>query len=242
MLKIIILSVLVLLYSTRAYLRTFDWRNSTELFLSCVRDNPSDLYKGLRLECLAGVCVNDGGQKEQCLRFLNDGIYFLNKVLNKTPKEAPRIIKFYGLDDESQKAKAAYILSFVLSEQKVKNPFKVLETYEDEITDTQIIHHYLAYLVQNNYLDRVEKLCNRVVKIKKVPPVLVGLSVVQQRKYKDFKLAEAYLVKGLKLFPYDLMIIQEALRFYAETKQWIKYKDLMQKYQLRIHIASQYAI
>ncbi len=237
MFKIIILSILVLLFSARAYFRTMDWRNSTELFLSALRDPPNDMYRALRLEILAGICQMDPTQlnKRQCLTFLNDGLHYLNNVLVRVDKPAPEIIRFYGLDQHSEKAKMAYVLSFVLMEQKEKNPYAPLEPYMKEVTDTQIVHHYLSYLIQNNRLDDIEELCKRAIAVRKSPPALIGLSIVEQRKYKNIAKAEAYLIEAHAMFPYDVVVLQECVRFYNEIKSPAGVNYYLKLHALRVH-------
>jgi hypothetical protein len=233
--RTIILSLLLLFYSTRAYLRTFEWSNNTSLFLSACREAPNDLFRGLRFAILAGLCNIGSPQNTECSKYMDQAITALNNVMNLPDKPCPDIIKYYGLDTQSQKGKAAYILSYVLIEQKVKDPYILLRPYMKTLTDTQIAHHYLAYLIQSNQLDEAEQLCTRIYKLRKSPPALIGLSVVAERKYHDNIQAEKYLLEALSMFKYDTVVIQEIIRFYQETNQPEKASQYWRLYKLRIH-------
>lgn len=237
MTKILILSLIVILFSTRAYFRTLDWRNSNTLFLSALKSAPNDLYKGLRLAILSGICGMDIEEKDKkkCTNYLQEGGVHLNKILMRVDKPAPEIIKYYGLDEHSEKGKAAYVFSFILNEQKQKDPYKVLEPFIKDITDTQIIHHYLTHLIQTNKIDEMEEMCKRAIKIRKSPPALIGLSVVEQRKYKNLLKAEEYLIEAHHMFPYDIVVLQELIRFYTELNNIPGQKYYLKLYSLRIH-------
>lgn len=237
MTKLIILSLVVILFSARSYYRSLDWRNSNTLFLSALKDAPSDLYKGLRLAILSGLCGMDVEvkDKKKCVEYLQDGGVHLNKVLMRVDRPAPPLIKYYGLDEASEKGKAAYVFSFILSEQKQKDPYKVLEPFIKDITDTQIIHHYLTHLIQNNKLDEIEEMCTRAIKIRKSPPALIGLSIVQHKKYGNIAKAEEYLVEAHHMFPYDVVVLMELIKFYGEINNIAGQQFYLKKYSLRIH-------
>ena len=232
----LVASCLIVL-AARAYIRTYDWRDSEALFKSALSLAPNDLYKGLRLEVLGALCGNKDPKTPYCLTYINKGIRHLENVLNKVSvTNVPKVIKYYGLDDETKKSRAAYVLSFVLEGQKgVKDPFIYLTPYMKTITDSQILQRYLTHIVPKYKNDEVEELCSRIVKIKQTPPVLIGLSVVQQRKYKDNKKAEAYLLQGLKYFKYDTVLIQETIRFYGEIGDVKNANKYLELYKLRIH-------
>ena len=232
-----ILASCLLVLSVRSYIRTYDWKDSEALFKSALSLAPNDLYKGLRYEVIGGLCGSKDPKNPQCFTYVNTGIRHLENVLNKVSvTNVPKVVKYYGLDDETRKGRAAYVLSFVLETQKqVKDPYVYLKPYMNTITDSQIVSRYLAYIIPKHRNDEAEEICNRLVKLKQTPPILIGLSIVQQRKYKDNKKAEAYLLQAFKYFRYDIVVLQEIIRFYSEIDDIKNANKYLALYKLRVH-------
>lgn len=231
-----LLSCLLVLLSLRAYIRSYDWRDNYTLFLSTLKEAPNDLYRGLRYATLAGLCGQTIQQGPHCKEYLDRSLKYLDAVLDREERPAVNIIKYYGVDDATAKIKATYIKGFLGLSPGEKFPQKILQPYSDKLQDSQMFALYLAYLLQTNQLDEAEKMSKRLYKLKVSPPILIGLSVVEQKKYKNLEKAEEYLLQAFDLFKYDQTVLQELVRFYGDTNQVIKHDRFFRLYMMRNHV------
>ena len=234
---IVLLSCALAFSAVRTYCRSLDWQNNYTLFLSTLKTAPNDLYRGLRYAVFAGLCGVNIQPGPHCNDWKNKSIEYLDKVIAKEERPATDIIKYYGIDDATAKIKATYIKCYLGLNPADKFPQRILQPYSDKIQDSQMFSLYLTYLVQTGQLDEVEEISKRLFKTKISPPVLVGLSIVEQRKYNNLEKAEYYLMQAFKLFKYDQTVLQEIVRFYGETKQTAKYDRFYRLYLLRNHVS-----
>ena len=235
---LVIFSLLVtvlFVYSVRTYARTYDWRNNQYLFSSAVNEAPNNLYRGLRFATLAGLCGLEIKPGPECAAYVYNANQSLDIVLNAEIRKQPNIIKYYGLDDMVMKARAAYVKAYLLTSIKPPDNFAILTPYIDYVRDSQMLDYYLVYLTYHNDLDRIEELCKNLYKTKISSPVLKGLSFVEEKKYKNYKKAEEYLLQAHKLFPYNATVMQELVRLYETIGDKEKRDKFNYKYEIRTH-------
>ena len=244
-----VMFLLMISLSCRTYFRTLDWKDSTSLFQSALKESKNDLIKGLRMEMLGGVLFsyyNDVGSKEAGKRFIEEGIYVLENSLQKLELEKikyqdrlPQILKFYGLDPKTTEAKTAYLLSFTKLglERNTQNAYNIMKPHMEDLSiiDTQILDLYIGLLFSLNRIEEAEKLLNYALEKKVSPTILLPLAEIYKNKYKDWTKAESLLKESYKYFPYDSGTLLSLKNFYLQTVNPNEYAHYSYLHGLRTH-------
>ncbi len=230
---IVFITVVFCTLSTRAYVRTLDWKDSISLFSSALKESPNDLFKAIRLEFLGSILSElstDDLSKQRGINHMNEAITTLQKSIvslegekQKYEEGLPQIIKYYGLDPKTIQAKSAYLLAFTELglNRDASSALKILEPYMQDLSviDTQILDLYLGLLFGIGRFDEAEKILNYAINIKLSPTVLIAFSELYIHKYNDLSTAEKYLKKSFKYFPYDQQTLFYLRQFYFHTKK-----------------------
>ena len=239
--------LIMISFSFRAYSRTLDWKDSTSLFTSALKESRNDLIKGLRMEMLGGVLYSyyiDSGSKEVGKKFIEEGIYVLENALRnrelekiKYQNRIPEIIKFYGLDPKTIQAKIAYLLAFTKLglERNPQKAYEIMKPHMEDLSiiDTQILDLYAGLLFSLQKTDKAEILLNHALEKKLSPTILIPLSEIYKNKYKDLSKAESLLKESFKYFPYDSETLQSLKTFYLQTNNLSKYEFYSYLHALR---------
>jgi tetratricopeptide (TPR) repeat protein len=242
---ILIVAIFVLcIFSTRAYLRTLDWKDSISLFSSALKEAKSDLIKGLRLQMLGGVLAaysKDTQSQVKGNQLIDEGTKVLESSLLQPAKDKPpQVIKSYGLDLKTTQAKTAYLLAFAKlgKEGNIKGAYELLKPYMQDFTviDTQILDLYLGVLFATNNLDEAERLLNYALIHKPSPTVFIALSEIYKNKYSDLHRAELTLKESFKYFPYDTRTLESLKDFYFQTNNLNEYAFFSYLHGIRAHL------
>ncbi|MBI3591291.1 MAG: hypothetical protein HY094_07960 [Candidatus Melainabacteria bacterium] len=240
--------LVLLTLSIRAYIRTLDWKDSSTLFVSALREAPNDLFKSLRLQMLGSLLLSSNSEKykDKGNEYLISGIEILENSLLKLEEEKqkyqnkiPKVIKAYGLDPKAMQAKTAYLLALtkIGLEGNKEMAFEILKPYMQDLSiiDTQVLDLYLGLLFAKNDLDEAEKTLNYSVKRKLTPVILIPLAILHKSKYNDFQKAENYLKKSFKYFPYDTQTLFNLKQFYKEINHSNQFALFSYLYGIRTH-------
>ena len=238
-----------ILFASRAYLRTLDWKDSASLFASAYKTAKSDLIKGLRLQMLGGIISlesKDNKSQTKGFEFINLGNLILERSIIKLDEEKqniqnklPLVIKFYGLDPKTIQAKVAYLLCFnkLGLEGNIEAAYNLLRPHmeDSKIIDTQILDLYLGLLFATGNLDKAEVLLNKAFKNRPSPTVFIAYAQLYKNKYKDLSKAEILLKESLKYFPYDIRTLESLKNFYLTTNKPSEYAFFSYLYGIRTH-------
>ena len=215
--------LLLIALGTRAYIRTFDWKDSISLFTSSLNSTNNILFKSLRTAMLGSIYSQNPSSQIYGFRLLNDSVMMLEhyiKDLDQKNHSTPQILKFYGLDPDSLQLKASYLLTSTKLGINIDIPraYGILKPYADkkyiQSLDTQILDLYLGILFQLDKLDEAEQILNESIKKRLNPTILVIMSELQKRKYNNLAKAEMYLQKSFKYFPYDVQTLDALKKLY----------------------------
>ena len=192
----IVLVILLAIYSTRGYIRTFDWKDSPSLFISAYKENNTTLTKAARLLYVSNLSNN---HSEEAQNILKDLLVEQETKIQKYQKNTPQIIKFYGLDPLSIQARAAFLLGF--TELNIKqNPHGALENirpYKNNLNifDSQVILFlYRTFFLTKNMKEAEEFLTGLIEKGKISPYLFVAYSDFVEYKYNNLKETEKLLL------------------------------------------------
>ena len=222
---IMILLTIVCLFSTQAYMRTLDWKDSISLLKSAIKIAPNNLFKALRQEMLSTSIKTLNGEIpiEEARQYTKRAIQSLKKAKKefkthlKYQDKIPRVLKFYGLDPKTQIAKSAFLRAYCEIDL-MWNPnkaYKIISLYVKYLLplDTQILDFYYKVLIfTKNYGEADEILKSSLSKNKISPILYIALSDFQELRYNDLKQAEHYLKEAYKYFPYDPLILYSLKR------------------------------
>ncbi len=244
-----ILIVVILGLGTKAYSRSLNWKDSTTLFSSAIKNAPNGLFKALReqmivraLKIFQGTNLNTiyKSYSEKALTHLKEANLELERKKIKYQKVTPKIIKFYGLDPQTLQVKCAFLNALIELDSN-GSPQKALEIFEPSAEylrtfDIEILSFYYRILFNTNNIDKAEKILKQALKQNQTSPtLLVALSDVYEYKYNDYQQAEKYLLKSFKCFPYDANTLYGLRRLYSKlnnTKQFAYFSYL---FGLRLH-------
>lgn len=243
----IIISLVFCLFSTRSYFRSLDWKDSINLFSSAFKEAKTDLIRALRLEMLGGVLISVNTNEElrnKGYSYIIHGQNMLEETLKKLKEEKetnniPVVLKIYGLTHRTTLAKTAYLLSFTKLglENNFKESYEILKPYMDDllIFDTQILNYYLDLCFATNNLDNAEEILNEAIKTKISPGLLIANAKIQINKYNNPDMAEKYLKKAFKYFPYDHSVLESLKSFYKLANKENEYAFYSYLHGLRTH-------
>ena len=248
--SIILLSLILILFGARSYVRTLDWKNSKTLLTSAINSAPNNLYKGLRELMLATSEkeLEKNLDTNEINRLNNKSISHLKMALNEFKKEKdknqnkyPKVLKYYGLDPITLEAKTAFLIG--LEELQINdNPQKAYEIFSPyykslAVVDTLILNFYYKVLFKTQRFDEAEQLLKRYLfEENKISPIaFVALSDLYEFKYNNLVKTEEYLLKSFKYFPYDTFTLFGLKRLYKIKNEYKKYADFSHLYGLRTH-------
>ena len=251
---LIILFMILLTSSSRAYLRTLDWKDSFTLLTSTIKAAPNNLFKGLRQEMLATSIKtfepnvsqsNTKNYTKRALISLKKALVEFKREQREYQDKIPEIIKFYGLDPRTITAKTAFLIAFCDYDlnNDYTRAYKILSPYiyDLEILDSQILNFYYRTLFNTKKIDEAESLLTKSLKQNCISSTLfIALSDLYEYKYNDLRQTKKYLNLSFKYFPYDpltLFGLKRLYRIQGNAKQFAFYSYL---YGLRTHDLSSF--
>ena len=243
---VIMLCIILCTFSTRAYLRTFDWKDGLTLVESAVNVAPNSLFKGLRQEMAAtyiksfptNLTIDSANQ------YSKEALSSLEKAIKEFSKQnqdnTPEIIKFYGLDPKTQLAKTKFLIAFTKYDlnNDPHEAYEIFSPYIKELRkiDSQILSFYYKVLFSLNKIDEAEDLLHTALKQNKISPTLfVALSDFSEYKYNDLSLTKKYLKKSFSYFPYDSATLFGLKRLYKQQNNAELYAHYSYLFGLRTH-------
>jgi len=214
---LIIFFILLSAYSTRAYLRTFDWKDSISLLESSINATNNNLFKALREQMIFRALKNIKKEtsveilkkhSDSAIEYIKMACNEMEEKKNKYNSNIPEVIKFYGLDPDTLLAKAKFLEATIEIDINgdVKKAYEIFEPFANKLRapDTQIINFYYKLLFNMKKYDEAEKLLLFAYNRNKISPSLfVALSDLNEFKYNDLRKTEEYLLKSFSVFPYD---------------------------------------
>ncbi len=244
-----IVFLITLSFSIRAYFRTLDWKDTSSLFQSAIKEARTDLIKGLRMQMLGGYLSSYGNNIESQkigenliiggLDTLKSSIVKLESHKTAYKDQTPAIISFYGLNPKTIEAKAAYLIAFTKLglERNLQAAYEIMKPCMEDfsVIDTQILDLYVGILFALNKTDEAETLLKYASGKKVTPSILLPLSEIYKNKYKDFTKAEALLKKSFGYFPYDPLTLQSLRDFYLQTQNPSEYAYYSYLHGIRTH-------
>ena len=247
-LTVFLLTTIVLLFSARSFLRTYDWQNSVTLIESTIKTSANELYKGFRIKLLGVEILKlhpDETKKSET--YLSQGQNCFYKALrdlkqnkNKYSNE-PLIIKAYGLDYESLLIKTIHLISFdsfIAPGNSYKKSLKLFNQLSKHLNyfNPSNLELYANLLVKNNEMKRAKEIF--LYAYNKFPTnlsILLSLIRFEREFEKNLPATKKYLLEGLKLYPYSAEILFEALRYYQLENNLAEYAKYSYLYGLRTH-------
>ncbi len=241
------LCIILCVFGTRSYLRTLDWKDSTTLLQASINTTSSNLIKALRTHTIAESMKNiDGIKDKNKLDFYNKkALVYLKKAMHGFKEEeklyqnnTPNILKYYGLDPKTLKAKTAFLQASIVNEL-YSDPIKankIFSKYIDDLAviDTNVLDFYYRNLFINKKLDEAEKILNKSLSQNRISSILfVTLSDLHEYKYNDLKATEKYLLESFKYFPYDIFTLFGLKRYYQMTNNASQFAHYAYLYGLR---------
>ena len=233
------LSIIVLLFSAKSYIRTNDWQDNVTLIKSTVETSCNDLYKGSRIKILAKENPNNPK------KYLEKGQHYLYKALNSLKKERntnePLILKSYGLDNKSLLIKTIHSISFntfIDPGDDYKKYLRLFSPYENNLDqfDPKTLELYANLLIKNGEVSKSKKIFLYAYnRFPTSPFILLSLIRFEREIEKDLIGTKKYLTEGLKLYPYSQEILFETLRYYQLENNLQEYAKYSYLYGLRAH-------
>ncbi len=245
---IIMVSVL-LCYSTRAYIRTLDWKDSISLLESAIHTAPNNLFKGLRAQMISGAIklMDEYKNKDKSRTYNIKAISYLKKAIkefkaqsNNYENSYPLILKSYGLSPKTYFLKSGILLAFSINEleQNPRKTYAILSKYINNlrVIDTNTLDFSYRILFINKRIDEAEKLLEKSLQQNRASSILyVTLSDLYEYKYNDLISSEKYLLKSFKYFPYDIFTLYGLKRYYQKINNAQKFALFSYLYGLRTH-------
>ena len=240
---ILLLSLITLLYSSRTYLRIFDWKNDFTFLKSAIDTAPNNLLKGYRQESVA-VSIKSPSAKAYNKKALKSFEKALSGFRNELHQQnqIPEIIKFYGLDPETLIAKTSFLIAQTKLDvnNNYEESYRIISPYINSIniSSSQILKFYYTVLFNTKRFSEAEQLLLKAINKNKISPnVYVPLSDLYEYKYNNLKETEKYLLLSHKYFPYDAITLFGLQRLYKNLNNAEKYAYFSYLFGLRTHDA-----
>ncbi len=225
------LSITLLIFSTKSYSRTQDWKDSITLLKSSVYNTENYLYKALReqmvfrvYKSLKNPSLNEllKGLSESTRFYIKRACLELQIKKDKYNPNVPKIIKYYGLDPNTLFAKAKFLEALIELDisGNTQKAYEIFEPYSKDILlpDTQITSFYYKVLFNTKNYNAAEKLLLYTLNKGKInPSIFVALSDLNEFKYNDLRKTEEYLLKSFSVFPYDPNTLFGLRRLYGKS-------------------------
>lgn len=246
---ILILSIILCVSGTRAYIRTFDWKDNISFFKSAIKATHNPLYKAFRYKRLIpqekiffknAESEVEIKYKKTAYKLLEKSVISLRKEKEKYQKTIPLIVKNYGLDPETLLTKAGLLLASI--EQDInKDHKKSLKIIEPFIQDLSLLHppglsFYSSLLFYNNRIDKAEEVLR--YGYKRFPhstSIAFQLCDLIQIKNGDLNEIEEIALREFKYFPYDSFVLFALIKVYELKGDLEKYAWFSYIYGLRQH-------
>ncbi len=242
---VLALSLITLIFSFRACLRTFEWKDNITILKSAIDTAPNNLLKGYREESISiflksnNLDLQAKAYNKRALQSLKKAFVDLRKELHQK-NETPAIIKFYGLDPKTLTAKVAFLIAqtkFDLN-NNYEESYNIISPYINSIniSNSQILKFYYNTLFHTSRISEAEELLLKSIHKNKISPnVYVALSDLYEYKYNDLKETEKYLLLSHKYFPYDALTLFALQRLYKNLNDAKKYAYFSYLFGLRTH-------
>ena len=244
-----ILIVLLCAYTTRAYLRTLDWKDSFTLYSSAVRDTNNPLYKAFRLKGLTPqekiftrfpereVSIE---YKKQAHREFKKAINLFKSEKEKYELQTPEILKSYGLDPLTLYTKAGISLAqldyTITSDEKRTLEIILPYTKDLSVLDSTALAFYASLLYFNGFVDKAEEVLLLAHKLNPYSTrITLTLCDLIQIKYGDLQKIENLTLEAFNYFPYDTFTLLILTKIYELKKDPEKYAYFSYIYGLRHH-------
>ena len=246
---ILFLTIITSIYSTRAFIRTLDWKDSFTLYNSAIHATNNPLYKAFRLKGLVSneKLFSQYPEREVDLKFQNLAIHNLNKSIKYYKKRIrtiqssiPKVVKNYGLDPKTLLAKSGYILAqcdFNLNSDP-KSALNIIQPYTKDLSilDGPALAFYASLLYYNNMPNQALYVLKRGYKLRPYSTrIILSLCDLIYIKYGDLKTIEDYCLKAFKYFPYDSYTIYALANTYRLMNNHKRYAYFSYLYGLRNH-------
>lgn len=239
---------LLVIYSGRSYIRTFDWKDSITLFSSAYKENSNPLLKAIRLQFVGTLLVSPDNPIEirsHGIDHINGSISILKNYFDdlegKKNIQTPKVLKAYGLDSKTLQAKTAYLLAFERFglEMDLKGAYEILKPFMDDksIRDPSVISFYANLLSSLNKTDEAKKLLEESCGKTMSPLTLVPLVNIYIDE-KNFTAGEKGLKLLYKYFPYNIQVLETMKKFYFITGNKKNFEHFSELHKLRMHIIS----
>ena len=236
-----LISLLVIVFSVRAYCRTNNWKNNETLLKSMIKTSSNYLYKGFRFDDLSKQS-EEKSLKEKYSEIARKH-YFkaLDSLKNQNYNNEPLILKSYGLDNNSLIIKSIYLISlqeFIKDEKTYDKCLKRFSPYLQYFNQFEpaVLELYANLLIKNNELSKAKQtFLFAYQKYPTNPAILISLIRFYRDIEKNLSSAKKYLDKAIKLYPYSKSILFEAVRYYQSANDFKSYLDYSYLYGLRAH-------
>ncbi len=242
-----ILFLLLISYSTRAYIRTLDWKNSFTLYTSAVKATNNPLFKAFRLRSLipddklfSRFPETEASPEVQniAIKNLKKAIAYYKEETTKYQNSTPAVLRIYGLDPKTLLAKTAYIYA-QCNMNKTNDPkstIKILKPYINNLSDSAAQTFYASLLYINNNPDESISILKKAYETKPYSTrIILSLCDLLYIKYSDIIVLEDYCLKAFKLYPYDSYIIYALANLYRLANNHEKFAYYSYLYGLRNH-------
>ncbi len=245
----IALVIITLIYSVRAYVRTFDWKDSFTLYNSAIKATNNPLYKAFRYSGLtkqekifARYPLQEVEKEYQDLAVENvqKAINTLKEETNKYQASTPAILKAYGLDPETLLVKAGFFLVQIhLSlSRDFESALERMKPYTNDLSllDSSALKLYGSTLLINHKYDEAEKVLR--YGLEKYPfstRMIFPLCDLIQSKYNDLDEIEKLALRAFQLYPYDTFTLFVLTKIYELKKDTVQFAKFSYLYGLRTH-------
>ncbi len=243
------LVLITITYSTRAYLRTLDWKDSFSLYYSSIKTTSNPLIKAFRYKGLTPQNKIHVHYPEEevdkkyiflAVKNLKTAIKLLKIERGKCESSTPLIVKNYGLDPDSLLAKAGYYLAqtdFKLNND-YKRAFKLITPYTKDLSklDGSALSFYGALLYYNGMQDKAEEVFRRALELLPYSTkIIFPLCDLIQVKYNNLDEIEKLSLKAFNYFPYDSFTLFSMSKIYKSRNNLERFAFFSYAYGLRHH-------
>ena len=214
----IILGICTLMYSSRAFTRLLDWKNTTTLYTSAIHATNSLLAKAFRYKSLTPEEklfsqlphreVNPKYQ-ELAIKHLKKAVSIYEEQIDLYQDSIPSIVKVYGLDPLTLYGKSKYLLahSDYLLNDKPQTAIKTLRPIIEKniLTDAGALAFYGSLLVKEEKLQKAEATYRLAYKHNPYSTqIIFPLSQLIYLCDGSLEEVEKLCAKSFKHFPYDV--------------------------------------
>ncbi len=246
---LVLVILLTVIYSSRAFIRTLDWKDSFTLYDSAINVSGSNLYKGFRYKGLVSQDEVFSNMPHRAVseKYQLSAVDYLKKSLNelKDQKEiykssTPEVLKDYGLDPESLYLKAGYLYahSVYTLHRDPNEALGIMKPFMEnlKLQDNSAAAFYAALLYYDKKYDEAEKILREALTFmpysKKI--IFPFCEIIMFRKGYT-KEVDELLNRAFIYFPYDSLAILEMLKYTLAQKDYEKYAFFSYIYGLRAH-------